>query len=171
MTDTLLTAEGACPLGAVLLASGPAGLAALLIGDDLEALREDLRRRLPEAELRPGGPALDDTLAAVLRALEDPSAPVDLPLAPRGSDLQRQVWAALRDIPAGRTTTYSALAAAVGRPDAVRAVASACGANPIAVLIPCHRVLARDGGLAGYRWGVERKRQLLRREGALLTLF
>ena len=121
----------------------------------------------PHADLTADRGGLADRLDAVLARIADPAAGVAPPLDVRGTPFQRDVWAALAEIPPGTTLTYTALAAAVGRPTAVRAVANACGANRLAVLIPCHRVVRSDGGPGGYRWGVGRKRALLEREGGL----
>jgi AraC family transcriptional regulator of adaptative response/methylated-DNA-[protein]-cysteine methyltransferase len=150
-----------------LVAATSRGLRAILIGDDEESLRRDLQARLPRSRLV----AADDELAAALREVvarvESPTTANDEPpMDAAGTPFQRAVWSALRLVPPGSTTTYSRLAAGIGRPAAVRAVASACAANPLAVVVPCHRVVRSDGSLSGYRWGVERKRWLLLREGA-----
>lgn len=167
----LAVALGTCSLGAVLVARSPKGLAAVLIGDDADALRLDLARRFPDAELADGAAADEGELLAlvrdVVRCVEHPGEKLDAPLDLRGTVFQRSVWGALREIPAGATASYTEVAARLGRPEAARAVAAACAANPLAVVVPCHRVLARDGGLSGYRWGVARKRALLERERAL----
>jgi AraC family transcriptional regulator of adaptative response/methylated-DNA-[protein]-cysteine methyltransferase len=153
-------------LGAVLVAASAAGVCAVLLGDDAELLAAEVRRRFP------GAAPADDAAAAALAArvvehIERPAGGADapaLPLDPRGTAFQLAVWEALREIPPGRTATYAQIAARIGLPTSARAVAQACAANPLAVLVPCHRVLRSDGGLSGYRWGVERKRVLLRRE-------
>ena len=154
-------------LGLVLTAESAAGICAVLLGDDAGALRDDLRHRFPGAELREGDVEAQRRAAGVVSALEHP-AHDDLsrafPLDLRGTGFQRNVWHALRDIPAGATATYTTIAHRLGRPTSARAVAQACAANPIAVLVPCHRVVRSDGALAGYRWGLERKRTLLERE-------
>jgi AraC family transcriptional regulator of adaptative response/methylated-DNA-[protein]-cysteine methyltransferase len=154
---------GVCTLGQVLVAWTGAGVREVALGDDAEALAADLLSRSPGAAPAPDlGPHGD----AVLRALE--GGLVDVPLDPAGTDFQRRVWDALRAIPPGQTRTYAELAEALGMPaTGSRAVGTACGSNAIAVLIPCHRVVRADGDLAGFRWGVERKRALLGREGAL----
>jgi AraC family transcriptional regulator of adaptative response/methylated-DNA-[protein]-cysteine methyltransferase len=154
---------GACALGRVLVAWTPSGVREVALGDDAEALAADLLSRSPGAAPAPDlGPHGD----VVLRALE--GGLVDVPLDPAGTDFQRRVWDALRAIPPGQTRTYAELAEALGMPaTGSRAVGTACGSNAIAVLIPCHRVVRADGDLAGFRWGVERKRALLEREGAL----
>jgi AraC family transcriptional regulator of adaptative response/methylated-DNA-[protein]-cysteine methyltransferase len=153
---------GPTALGQLLVAQSLDGICALLLGDDAAVLKADLAHRFPKAGLVEDGALAAFPKAAALMA--DPSAKVDLPLDPRGTEFQRSVWNALCGIPAGQTVSYAELAGRIGKPDAVRAVASACGANPIAVVIPCHRVLRSDGALSGYRWGVARKQQLLAAE-------
>lgn len=162
-------ASGRCTLGHVLVASGDRGICAILLGDDTEALLADLARRFPNAHLAPAEAGFETTLAAVIRLVDDPSRGTALPLDLRGTAFQQQVWKALQAIPAGQTVSYTELANQVGKPRAVRAVAAACAANPIAVAVPCHRALRRDGALAGYRWGLERKRALLAREREAVT--
>jgi AraC family transcriptional regulator of adaptative response/methylated-DNA-[protein]-cysteine methyltransferase len=159
-------------LGRVLVATGDAGIAAVLIGDDDAGLRADLQRRFPVVKLLPADARSREAATAVLAAIVPGTAngaqhPAPIPLDLRGTPFQRAVWTALRDIPRGATATYTEIAARVGRPSAVRAVAQACAANAHAVLVPCHRVVRSDGTLSGYRWGIERKRTLLREEGAV----
>ncbi len=158
-------ASGACSLGAVLVAATASGICCILIGDDPEQLALDLRARFPKAALHPADAAFADTVAKVVALVETPALGLDLPLDVRGTAFQQRVWEALRQIPSGATVSYAELAARLGMPSAARAVAGACAANPVAVAIPCHRVVRNDGGLSGYRWGVERKRALLEREG------
>lgn len=153
-----------CSLGHVLVAATATGVCAVLLGDDPKELLAELQRRFPEAVLVPGGSALQRQASRVRKAIEQPSEKVTLPLDLRGTAFQQRVWRALQRIPSGRTTSYGQLARSLGMPRAVRAVASACGANPVAVLVPCHRVLGSDGKLTGYRWGLQRKRELLERE-------
>lgn len=153
-----------CSLGAVLVAATERGVCAILLGDDPEQLVRDLKDRLPHAVLKGADADFEETVARVVGLINVPGAPVDLPLDIRGTVFQRQVWEALTRIPAGCTRTYSQIAAEIGRPNAVRAVGQACGANVLAVAIPCHRVVRTDGSLSGYRWGIERKRTLLARE-------
>jgi AraC family transcriptional regulator of adaptative response/methylated-DNA-[protein]-cysteine methyltransferase len=155
---------GPCSLGEVLVASTTRGVCSICLGDDPDVLLEELQRRFPKAELVGGDARHEATVAAVIDLVERPDAPFELPLDVRGTAFQRRVWEALRKIPAGTTMSYAELAARVGRPKATRAVASACGANTIAVAIPCHRVVRKDGSLSGYRWGIERKATLLERE-------
>jgi AraC family transcriptional regulator of adaptative response/methylated-DNA-[protein]-cysteine methyltransferase len=157
-------AVGEASLGSVLVAATDKGVAAILIGDDPEALARDLQDRFPRAKIVGGDAAFERTVARVVGLVEAPGAGLDLPLDIRGTAFQQQVWRALRAIPPGRTATYAEIASAIGKPAAVRAVAQACANNPLAVAIPCHRVVRTDGGLSGYRWGVERKRALLERE-------
>lgn len=160
------TAIGSSSLGLVLIAVTPRGIASVLIGDDEGALEEDLRRRMCGTLLRYGGPHAAEALPRVLRAIETPMIAHDFALDITGTDFQRRVWTALREIVPGETRSYSQIACAIGARTSVRAVAAACAANPIAVLIPCHRVVRSDGALSGYRWGIERKRELLMRERA-----
>jgi AraC family transcriptional regulator of adaptative response/methylated-DNA-[protein]-cysteine methyltransferase len=157
-------AVGDCSLGAVLVAATDTGVCAILLGDDPQLLVRDLQDRFAQAELIGADADFEATVARVVGMIDAPGRAPDLPLDVRGTAFQQQVWDALRRIPAGRTASYLDIAAAIGRPSAVRAVAQACGANALAVAIPCHRVVRSDGDLAGYRWGVERKRELLKRE-------
>lgn len=157
-------AVGDCSLGAVLVAATDRGVCAILLGDDPETLVRDLQDRFGQAELIGADPAFEQTVARVVGLIDAPGHAPDLPLDVRGTAFQQQVWDALRRIPAGQTASYLDIATAIGRPSAVRAVAQACGANALAVAIPCHRVVRSDGDLSGYRWGVERKRELLKRE-------
>lgn len=150
-----------CALGQVLLATTPQGVAAVLLGDAAAALVADLQQRYPRAVLQPVEAAAQPWVQAVCGHLAQPHQPHGLPLDVQGTAFQQRVWQALQAIPAGQTCSYAALAAAIGQPAAVRAVASACAANPLAVVVPCHRVLRTDGGLGGYRWGLARKQQLL----------
>ncbi|MHB1058990.1 MAG: bifunctional DNA-binding transcriptional regulator/O6-methylguanine-DNA methyltransferase Ada [Rhodanobacter sp.] len=157
-------AIGECSLGAILVAQSERGVCAILFGDDPDALARDLQDRFPRANLIGGDRAFEQLVATVVGFVEAPALGLDLPLDVRGTAFQQRVWQALRDIPAGATVSYSEIARRIGSPRAVRAVAGACAANMLAVAIPCHRVVRNDGGLSGYRWGVERKRVLLARE-------
>lgn len=157
-------AIGACSLGSVLVAASDKGVCAILLGDDPEALLHDLEEKFPRAELIGGDAAFEQLAVRVIGFVEAPQTGLDLPLDARGTAFQHRVWQALRDIPAGSTASYTEIARRIGSPKSVRAVASACAANPLAVAIPCHRVVLKDGDLSGYRWGVERKRILLDRE-------
>lgn len=159
--ERITFAVGQSALGAVLAASTERGVCAILLGDDPQALVEDLQRRFPKAQMIGGDEGYENLIARVVALVEHPEKAFDLPLDLRGTAFQMRVWAALQKIPAGKTADYSDIARAIGAPDSARAVAQACGANPVAIAIPCHRVVRRDGGLSGYRWGVERKRRLL----------
>ena len=162
--ESIRYALGSCSLGTLLVASTAKGICALLIGDAPAALVDDLRARFPHAAVEPAASGFEDLVVAVTALIEEPRAGLQLPLDVRGTVFQQRVWQALREIPAGSTVSYTELARRMGQPAAVRAVASACAANPVAIAIPCHRVLRNDGALSGYRWGIERKRTLLARE-------
>jgi AraC family transcriptional regulator of adaptative response/methylated-DNA-[protein]-cysteine methyltransferase len=157
-------AIGECSLGAILVASSEKGVCAILLGDDPDALARDLQDRFPKSNLIGGDSEFEQLVAKVVGFIEAPAIGLDLPLDVRGTAFQQRVWQALREIPAGSTVSYTDIANRIGSPKAVRAVAGACAANALAVAIPCHRVVKRDGALSGYRWGVERKRTLLERE-------
>ncbi|CAG9168637.1 bifunctional DNA-binding transcriptional regulator/O6-methylguanine-DNA methyltransferase Ada [Cupriavidus respiraculi] len=157
-------AIGQCSLGAVLVASTAQGICAISLGEDPDPLLRELQDRFPAAELIGGDADYERVVARVVAMIEAPGQHEALPLDVRGTVFQQRVWQALREIPAGETASYAEIAQRIGAPAAVRAVAQACGANTIAVAIPCHRVVRQDGALSGYRWGVERKRQLLARE-------
>jgi AraC family transcriptional regulator, regulatory protein of adaptative response / methylated-DNA-[protein]-cysteine methyltransferase len=157
-------AIGQSSLGAILVAASDRGICAILLGDDADDLLKDLQDRFPKATLIGGDADFENWVARVVGLVEAPSRGIDLPLDIRGTAFQQRVWQALRQIPPGKTATYSDIAEAIGDPKAVRAVAGACAANKIAIAIPCHRVIRQDGSLSGYRWGVERKRELLKRE-------
>jgi len=148
-------------LGWVLLASTAKGLCSIQLGDGPGALRRDLEADFPNATLREDRSALSAFMVQVVNYLASATDMLWLPLDIRGTAFQQRVWSALQRIPAGKTSTYSKIARAIGHPKAVRAVASACAANPVALAIPCHRVVRSDGGLGGYRWDVTRKRALL----------
>jgi AraC family transcriptional regulator of adaptative response/methylated-DNA-[protein]-cysteine methyltransferase len=151
------------PFGEMLLAATDAGVVALSFGNRQDELATWLQKEFPTRTIVRDDAGLRDTLAAALDVFEG-STGNTIPLAPVGSEFQWAVWIALRGIPFGETRTYTQLAAMVGRPHAVRAVASACANNPISLLVPCHRVVGADGSLRGYRWGLERKQQLLEHE-------
>jgi AraC family transcriptional regulator of adaptative response/methylated-DNA-[protein]-cysteine methyltransferase len=165
--DTVIRhAVALCSLGSVLVASSGRGVCAILLGDDPAELVRDLHERFPRATFVDPDSAYDAIVGQVVAMVDDPASAsaIDLPLDVRGTVFQQRVWAALRRIPAGSTASYTDIAAMIGAPRAVRGVASACAANPLAVAIPCHRVVRRDGDLAGYRWGIARKRALLTKE-------
>lgn len=160
-------AFGHSSLGPVLVACSPRGLRALTLGDDPATMLDALRTRFPSAPLHEDPAALANWLPALQQLIEHPAKPValpGLPLDPCGTPFQLRVWSALQRIPAGQTISYTALAQRIGAPRSARAVARACAANALAILIPCHRVLRSDGGISGYRWGVARKQALLARE-------
>jgi AraC family transcriptional regulator of adaptative response/methylated-DNA-[protein]-cysteine methyltransferase len=153
-----------CSLGTVLVAASAKGVCSIMLGDDQDELTRELRDRFAKARLRLGGRKFAALVAKVVAYIEAPHGALELPLDVRGTAFQHRVWMALRDIPAGNTASYAEIAKRIGEPKAVRAVAGACAANKLAVAIPCHRVVNSDGSLSGYRWGVARKRELLRRE-------
>ena len=157
-------AIGECSLGSILVARSDRGVCAILLGDDPDTLVRDLEDRFPQASLIGGEAHFEQLIAKVVGFVEAPGLGLDLPLDVRGTAFQQRVWKALCEIPAGATVSYADLATRIGAPKSVRAVAQACGANALAVAIPCHRVVRTDGGLSGYRWGVARKRALLDRE-------
>lgn len=157
-------AVGECSLGSILVATSERGICSILIGDDPDALARQLQDQFPKAELIGGDAAFEKLVAQVVGFVEAPRVGLSLPLDVRGTAFQQRVWNALREIPAGSTASYSEIASRIGAPKSARAVAQACASNALAVAIPCHRVVRNDGGLSGYRWGVERKRALLERE-------
>jgi len=159
-------AVGQCSLGAILVAATDRGICAILLGNDPDALVQDLQDRFPRAALDGNDRGFDATVARVVGLVEAPRLGLGLPLDIGGTAFQQRVWQALQAIPPGTTRSYAEVAAAIGSPATVRAVAGACAANPLAVAVPCHRVVRLDGGLSGYRWGIERKRALLQREAA-----
>lgn len=161
---TIRFALGECALGSVLVATSDKGICAIFLGEDADLLKDDLHARFPRHPIAAGGGETDRMLAKVIGLMEAPAAGLDAPLDIKGTAFQRRVWQALREIPPGATESYAAVAARIGSPRAVRAVAQACAGNNIAVAIPCHRVVRSDGALSGYRWGVARKRALLARE-------
>jgi AraC family transcriptional regulator of adaptative response/methylated-DNA-[protein]-cysteine methyltransferase len=164
--DDILYTIGSSSLGRVLVARSARGLCAVLLGEDDDELVRDLRARFPRATLRGDGAEVEPLAVEVIAMVEAPSRGAEMPLDLRGTEFQRSVWRALREIPAGKTASYTEIASRIGRPGSVRAVGGACAANPVAVVVPCHRALRSDGALAGYRWGLERKRLLLAREAA-----
>jgi len=153
-----------CALGLVLVAASAKGVCAIYLGDDAEVLERELRKSFPSARVIGGNPEFEAIVAKVVSLVDAPAAPFDVPLDIRGTAFQHRVWQAMRAIPPGETISYTELAHRIGAPSAVRAVAAACAANRIAVAIPCHRIVRSDGALSGYRWGVDRKRKLIRRE-------
>lgn len=153
-------------LGRLLVGATPRGVCAIALGDDDAALEQSLREEYPRAELRPGEASVRDWVQAVVAYLRGDVRMLDVPVDVDGTAFQARVWKALRELPYGSTVSYSQLARAIGAPTATRAVARACATNRVALIIPCHRVVREDGGLGGYRWGIERKRKLLETEAA-----
>jgi methylated-DNA-[protein]-cysteine S-methyltransferase/AraC family transcriptional regulator of adaptative response/methylated-DNA-[protein]-cysteine methyltransferase len=154
-------------LGVVLVARSSNGVCAILIGDSDAELQADLASRFPESTILANEIAVRPDLAKILRFMEKPTEGLDLTLDMRGTPFQRRVWEKMRAIAVGRTVSYPELARWISPLASPRAVASACAANPIALAIPCHRVVRNNGDLAGYRWGIERKRALLQKEAAV----
>jgi AraC family transcriptional regulator of adaptative response/methylated-DNA-[protein]-cysteine methyltransferase len=157
-------AVGKCSLGSILVAQSDRGICAIFLGDDPDSLVRGLQDQFPKANLIGGDAGFEGLVAKVIGFVEAPALGLDLPLDVRGTAFQQRVWQSLRKIPAGSTASYTEVARLIGSPNSVRAVAQACGANALAVAIPCHRVVRNDGALSGYRWGVERKRALLEKE-------
>lgn len=164
--ESIRFAIGQCSLGSVLIAATGQGICAILLGDDPAELMRELHGRFPEAERIGEDRDFEQLVAKVVGLIEAPSLRLDLPLDVRGTPFQQRVWQALQKIPAGQTATYAKIAERIGAPKQAYAVGQACASNVIAVAIPCHRVIRKNGALAGYRWGVERKRTLLEREAA-----
>ena len=162
--EVIRHAVGHSTLGVVLVAATQRGVCAILLGDDAAALEQDLLARFPRARHEAADPGFDHWVRQVVAHVEAPRETLGLPLDVQGNAFQRRVWEVLRTIPVGETLSYAAVADRVGAPKAARAVAAACAANPLAVAVPCHRVVASDGALSGYRWGVPRKRALLEQE-------
>lgn len=162
--ETIRFAIGQSSLGAILVAATEKGICAIFLGEDPEQLARDLQDAFPKAEITGGDKDFDAMVGQVVGFVEQPARGLDLPLDIRGTAFQRQVWEALQSVPPGMTASYTEIARRIGQPKSVRAVATACAANKIAVAIPCHRIVRTDGSLSGYRWGIERKGELLQRE-------
>lgn len=160
-------AVGECSLGAILVARSQRGICSIWLGDDPDRLVQALQDRFRHARLCGDDAEFASWVAQVIGCVESPGVGINLPLDIRGTVFQQRVWRALQELPPGTTATYAEIAQRIGAPRAARAVAQACGANALAVAIPCHRVIRRDGDISGYRWGIERKRELLQREKAL----
>ena len=169
LPNQLFYTTGHCQFGGLLLAVCDAGVAAILLGDGDKAMIDDLQQRFPDATLQEDKAGLKQDMQTLLHYVDHPLGQLNLqhPLAAHGSEFQKKVWAELAKVPAGQTITYTELAKRIGNPAAVRAVAGACAANPLAMVVPCHRVLRSDGGVSGYRWGVERKKNLIELERRL----
>lgn len=168
-SEEIRFAAGESSLGSVLVAQSTRGVCAILLGDDPDRLVRDLQDRFPRARLLAGEPGFEQLVATVIGLVEAPKLALNLPLDIRGTAFQQRVWRALQDIPPGATASYAEIAKRIGSPNSVRAVAGACAANPLAVAVPCHRVVRNNGVLSGYRWGIERKRALLDREARRAT--
>ncbi|MHB1186641.1 bifunctional DNA-binding transcriptional regulator/O6-methylguanine-DNA methyltransferase Ada [Thiobacillus sp.] len=153
-----------CTLGWVIVAATRKGICAIEFGESAQVLEDRIRARFPQAQFEPSDAEFRQWIAQVLRYIEQPRGVLDLPLDVQGTVFQRRVWQALQAIPAGQTASYAEIAGRIGQPRAFRAVAHACAGNPVALAIPCHRAVRTDGSLAGYRWGIARKAELLRRE-------
>jgi len=154
-------------LGLMLVAAGARGVCAIFLGDDPEFLIQALHKRFPGEDVFPaasGDAGFARLLSDAAQLAEHPETSLEHPLDIRGTPFQQRVWQALCEIPAGKTASYAEIARRIGAPRAARAIANACGANPVAIAVPCHRVVHGDGSLSGYRWGVERKRVLLEKE-------
>jgi AraC family transcriptional regulator, regulatory protein of adaptative response / methylated-DNA-[protein]-cysteine methyltransferase len=162
--EILFYGMGECALGQVLIARSASGVCAILLGVDHDELAADLAARFPRASLVANEAIVHDDLAKVIRFVAEPGEGLHLTLDMRGTAFQRRVWEKLRAIPVGRTATYGEVARWIGPLTSPRAVGAACAANPIALAVPCHRVVRSDGAPAGYRWGIERKRELIRKE-------
>jgi AraC family transcriptional regulator, regulatory protein of adaptative response / methylated-DNA-[protein]-cysteine methyltransferase len=162
--ETISYAIGECALGQTLVARSVSGVCAILIGAEDDELAADLAARFPRAKLVENEAVVHDDLGKLIRFVDKPAEGLHLQLDMRGTPFQRRVWEKLRGIPVGRTVTYTELARWVGPLTSARAVAGACAANPIALAVPCHRVVCSGGDLAGYRWGIARKRELIRKE-------
>jgi len=157
-------AIGGCSLGSILVAATERGVCAIFMGDDPDKLARELQDCFPKADLVGGDAEFEQLVARVAGLVETPGLGIDLPLDVRGTAFQQRVWQALLEVPPGETVSYTEIARRIGAPKSVRAVAGACAANRLAVVIPCHRAVRNDGGLSGYHWGVERKRALLVKE-------
>jgi AraC family transcriptional regulator of adaptative response/methylated-DNA-[protein]-cysteine methyltransferase len=164
--ETIRFATAPCELGLLLVAATERGVCSVMLGDRADTLEKLLRQQFRAAQILPDKTGMAEQVKAVLAAMTDHPAAADIPLDVRATAFQARVWQALREIPRGETRSYAQLAEAIGQPTAVRAVARACATNPVAIAVPCHRVIGSDGSLTGYRWGVERKRKLLSMESA-----
>ena len=164
MTETIRYGAGESSLGEFLAAASDRGLVMVAFADPGETALHALRARLPDTEIVEDGAGLGETIDAIARLIEHPETETTLPLDPRGSPFELRVWDELRRIPPGETVSYGEIAARLGAPRDAREVAEACAANPLAIVVPCHRVVKKGGALSGYRWGVRRKRALIERE-------
>ena len=163
-TTIIQQTSGPCSLGCFLAAATEKGVCFLALGENPDFLLEDLKKRFSHTQLTAPSAAFTKIVARLAACIEDPSQKFKISLDLHGTPFQKQVWQALTTIPPGSTLTYKELAERIGHPNSSRAVANACGANPVAVVVPCHRIVRSDGSPGGYRWGVERKEILLARE-------
>jgi AraC family transcriptional regulator, regulatory protein of adaptative response / methylated-DNA-[protein]-cysteine methyltransferase len=164
LNETIRFATARCELGLLLVAATDRGVCSVMFGDEAAALEKLLRQQFSAANLVKDAPGMAEQMTTVLAAMSERPMAVDIPLDLRATAFQARVWQALREIPRGQTRSYADVARAVGQPTAVRAVARACATNPVAIAVPCHRVIGSDGSLTGYRWGTERKKKLLAME-------
>ncbi len=164
MTEIIRYAQGGSSLGTFVAAVSDRGLAMVEFGARNGAMRARLQARFPGAEIMPDVAFAGEPVARLAGLIEHPEASVDLPLDMRGTGFELRVWNALRQIPVGRTVTYGEIAATIGSPREAREVGEACAANTLALVVPCHRVVKKDGGISGYRWGYNRKKALIDRE-------
>jgi AraC family transcriptional regulator of adaptative response/methylated-DNA-[protein]-cysteine methyltransferase len=164
LNETIRFGTARCELGLLLVAATDRGVCSVMLGDDAAALEKLLRQQFSAAKVVADAPGMADQMAAILSTMSEHPTAVDIPLDVRATAFQARVWQALREIPRGETRSYAEVARAVGQPSAVRAVARACATNPVAIAVPCHRVIGSDGSLSGYRWGIERKQKLLAME-------
>ena len=162
--ELIQMAAAETPLGMLVIAATERGICAIELGDDAALLQTNLGERFAHAELSAASADVQGWLAELVAHIQQPQQSLQLPLNVQGTAFQRRVWEALQTIPPGETRTYSQLALQIGKPQAIRAVASACGANKLAIAVPCHRAVRADGQPSGYRWGLERKKMLLKRE-------
>lgn len=167
VSDSLSFALGRCFLGTVLIAKSDKGLSAVFLGNTPDQLIKELYQQFPDMTINSDNKGMTRLLSDVIKFIEKPDQQSNFRLDVQGTDFQKQIWQELRQIPPGTTISYSQLAEQLGSPKAARAVANACAANKLAVLIPCHRVVRADGSLSGYRWGVDRKQKLLAKEARL----
>lgn len=164
MTDIIHYAQGDSSLGPFVAAQSGRGLATVAFGEISDSLLDTIRARFPGATLLHAPAVMKPAIDSLAALIDAPEAETGLPLDMRGTEFELSVWNALREIPAGRTASYGEIAAKIGSPRQAREVGEACSANPLAVIVPCHRVVKKDGSLSGYRWGVRRKRALIERE-------
>jgi AraC family transcriptional regulator of adaptative response/methylated-DNA-[protein]-cysteine methyltransferase len=164
LNETIRFATARCELGLLLVAATDRGVCSVMLGDESATMEQLLRQQFSAATILPDAPGMAEQVKTILAAMTDHRADSHIPLDVRATAFQARVWQALRQIPRGETRSYAEVARALGQPNAVRAVARACATNPVAIAVPCHRVIGSDGSLTGYRWGTERKKKLLAME-------